>query len=298
MSSSASKPSLYTLAGEQLQRRWLDLQQWDMAKTKISLSRLTRLNEKSRKPVRANGPIVSLTTYGRRIQTVHLTIESIAAGTLRPSRLILWLDDEPAFRNLPNGLKRLQDRGLEILLSENFGPHTKYFPYLQSTNAFDTPLVTADDDTVYAASWLHGLAHGYAENPTVVSCYRAHEIRFSGEKLAPYVTWGRCRTDHPAYRNFGTGVSGCLYPPAFLSTLKAMGRQFEQVCPKADDLWLHVNAIRAGYKIRQVHPWQINYPVLPDTQDMGLAVSNVHAAQNDAQIQATYTAQDLALLRS
>jgi hypothetical protein len=285
--------------GEQLQRRWMDVLQWDLEKTKIRLNRLVRLNEKSRRSVvTADGPVVSLTTYGKRIQSVFLTIESIAWGTALPSRLILWLDDESAYRNLPVALKRLQDRGLEVLLSPNYGPHTKYYPYLESTTNFELPLVTADDDTIYSRSWLKGLMRSYSANPAVVSCYRAHEVRFSGDSLASYVTWGRCRSDTPAFRYFGTGVSGCLYPPEFLRILKEAGRGFEAVCPKADDIWLHVNAIRAGYRIKQVFPWQINYPVLPDTQDMGLAVSNVHSSQNDSQIQATYTASDLDLLRS
>ena len=39
------------------------------------------------------GPVVSLTTYGRRVHVVFLAIESIARGHTNPSRLILWLDD-------------------------------------------------------------------------------------------------------------------------------------------------------------------------------------------------------------
>jgi hypothetical protein len=298
MSATASKPSISALLGEQIQRRWVELLQWDVEKTKLQTRRLESNNQKSRRSVLGSGPTVSLTTYGSRVQSVYLTIESIAAGSQLPSRLILWLDDETAYRNLPASLKRLQDRGLDVLLSVNYGPHTKYYPYLESMSGFAAPLATADDDMIYPRSWLAGLMRSYASNPKVVSCYRAHVMKFSGDKLAPYVTWGRCRSGQPSYRNFGTGVSGVLYPPEFLGLLKAKGKAFQQVCPKADDLWLHVNAIRAGYRIKQVHPWQMTYPMLPDTQEMGLNVSNVHAAQNDAQIQSTYTSDDLELIRS
>jgi hypothetical protein len=297
--SADSTPTLYSRMGEKLQRAWVKVLQWDTEKARIRLNRLARRNRDSRKTVLApHGPVVSLTTYGKRIQTVYLTLESIAAGSVLPSRLILWLDDEAAWHDPPASLQRLKDRGLEILLSANYGPHTKYYPYLESTAHFDIPLVTADDDTIYPHSWLKGLMQSYAANPQVVSCYRAHEMKFAGNILEPYVSWGRCRSDKPAYRYLNTGVSGCLYPPEFLTRLKAAGKGFEQVCPKADDIWLHVNAIRAGYKIRQILPWQMTYPMLPDTQDMGLAVSNVHAAQNDTQVRSTYTASDLDLLRS
>jgi hypothetical protein len=40
------------------------------------------------------------------------------------------------------------------------------------------------------------------------------------------------------------------------------------------------------------------YPLLPDTQDIGLLVSNVHGSQNDLQIQHTYTQSDVDMLRS
>jgi hypothetical protein len=298
MSTADESPSLSTLLGEQIQRRWATVLQWDADKTKLRTARLERQNAQSKTSVLGSGPAVSLTTYGARIQTVYLTVESIASGSVLPSRLVLWLDDEAAFRNPPDSLKRLKDRGLEVLLSANYGPHTKYYPWLESQSNFDKPLVTADDDMIYPRSWLSGLAQSYASNPNVVSCYRAHHITFSGDDLAPYVTWKRCRSSRPSYLHFGTGVSGCLYPPAFLAILKEKGLAFKEVCPKADDLWLHVNAIRAGYRIKQVRPWQMTYPMLPDTQQMGLNVTNVHAAQNDRQIQSTYTSSDLNLLRS
>lgn len=38
--------------------------------------------------------VVSLTTYGKRLYSVSLTIESIMQGTMKPNRLILWLQDD------------------------------------------------------------------------------------------------------------------------------------------------------------------------------------------------------------
>ncbi len=74
--------------------------------------------------------MVSLTSYGTRIGRVAYAIESIAAGTARPRRLVLWLDDPTRFAARPAALRRLERRGLEVRLTENLGPHTKYFPSL------------------------------------------------------------------------------------------------------------------------------------------------------------------------
>lgn len=46
-------------------------------------------------------PIVSLTSYGERVAISYLAIESILKGRLRPSRIILWVDDEETVEHLP-----------------------------------------------------------------------------------------------------------------------------------------------------------------------------------------------------
>ena len=121
-------------------------------------------NRFSRKAVATKEPgaVVSLTTYGRRVGAVHLAIESIARGDTKPSRLILWLDDAALFANLPRPLLRLEHRGLEIRLCKNYGPHKKYYPYVESQKAFPYPLATADDDVIYPRSWLAGLLDAYS----------------------------------------------------------------------------------------------------------------------------------------
>ena len=135
------------------------------------------INRFGNKPVtKPGGPAVSLTTYGRRSEKVYYAIESIAIGTIRPSRLILWIDDEALLKNLPTTIRRLQKRGLEVKSCRNYGPHTKYYPYLESKEAFDTPLVTADDDVLYPRYWLKKLIEANQEYPNAVNCFWAHVV--------------------------------------------------------------------------------------------------------------------------
>ena len=46
-------------------------------------------------PAVGNEPelIVSLTTYSKRIYQVHLVIETLMEQTLKPNRIVLWLDE-------------------------------------------------------------------------------------------------------------------------------------------------------------------------------------------------------------
>lgn len=266
---------------------------------KLNAWRLDRRNRRSARPVVSkNGPVVSLTTFGSRLGSVHLAIESIGAGTVLPSRLILWLDDKPLFDNRPAAVRRLESRGLEVLLSENYGPHTKYYPYVQSHGDFKTALVTADDDVLYSSWWLEGLANAFKLDPSFLNCYRAHVMSFEGKHLRPYTTWGECRSNQPSFRHFATGVSGCIYPPELLQALKAAGSVFRDQCPRADDVWLNAIAMRNGFRVRQVGPRPLRFPLIAGTQGSGLWNSNVIGSQNDSQIEATYTADDLSRILS
>ncbi len=262
------------------------------------ISRLQRANRDSREPVvEPGGPVVSLTTHGTRLHKVHLAIESIAAGERKPSRLMLWLDDPAALAGLPDALRRLQARGLELHLSENFGPHTKYYPYVMTLADGDTtPLVTADDDMLYAADWLAGLAQAHACEPGVVHCWRAKEVVLDGHRIAPFARWGYCRSPQASLRHHAEGVSGVIYPIAFQQALRRAGDAFRSCCPRADDVWLHAQAVREGRPVRQLRPEPRSFPCIPGTEAQGLMHENLAGAQNDRQIAATYSDADIGKL--
>lgn len=278
-------------------RMSLFLLRQDAKLTQLNVQRLRLQNLRSAAPVIASrGPVISITTHGSRLHTVYLTLESIAAGQVLPSRVILWLDDVAALNNRPPSLMRLESRGLEICLTKNYGPHTKYYPYLLSADTFADPLVIADDDVLYSRWWLAGLSDAIASNPDVVNCHRAHVVKLSHGTVQPYATWGRCESTEPSFSHFATATSGCIYPTRLLSKFRLAGSEFLQLCPGADDIWLHLNALRAGFMTRQVRPWPADFPCVPGTQDDGLSRINVGSGRNDEQIRRTYTTDDIARL--
>lgn len=247
----------------------------------------------------AGGPVVSLTSYGLRADRVYFAIESIAWGTAKPSRLVLWLDDPKIETNLPVTLRRLRQRGLEIRMSARFGPHCKYYPYVSTERHHSNPLVTADDDIIYPRWWLFRLVEASRSHPQDIHCYRARVVRLNEcVALLPYRQWPFCGSTRAKYSHLLTGVSGVIYPPAFLDHLRRSGTEFMQVSPKADDLWLHAQAIRAGYKVRQMYARPIHFPVVPGTDELTLQGSNVDAGGNDRQAQAVYRESDISIIRS
>ena len=264
------------------------------ARVRPIVNQLHLVNERSSSPiVRLGGPVVSLTSYGKRIDTVYLAIESIAAGDILPSELVLWIDEESRFRSCPITLERLKQRGLSIRSCNNFGPHTKYYPYVESAVGFPVPLVTADDDILYPKAWLADLVKAYNGNPNNVNCHRARLITFDGDRIAPYMKWPLCKSTTANWRHFLNGVSGVIYPPDLLVALKKAGPEFQRYCPKADDVWLHATALRSGFPVAQVAGRSALYPTIPESQDIALFHTNMETG-NDIQIEKTYDEFDRA----
>jgi hypothetical protein len=263
----------------------------------LALRRLMLRNARSSAPVVGDAPVVvSLTSFGRRVAQVAYAIESIASGSVRPQRLILWLDEPLSLADLPPALLRLQARGLEIRETVDHGPHKKYFPYAISESAHTLPLVTADDDVLYPRDWLAGLLAAYTARPDAVHCYRANLVVVQDGAFLPYTAWPRCTTTHASHAHFATGVSGVLYPPTMLEDLARRGTAFVEAAPTADDIWLHWVALRLGLPVRQVAARPVHFPYIPGSQKTSLAAANVHGGGNDRWIRGLYDAADVRLV--
>lgn len=278
-----------------LQDKWRDYK--DAARTRLKLCHLYSRNRWSSESVLdPSGPVLSLTTHSYRLERVFYAIESIANGTRRPSQINLWITDEESYLHLPATLQRLKLRGLEIHLTEDLGPHTKYYPYVNRENEFDLPLVTADDDVIYPREWLQQLIAGYEGNASAIHCFRAHRMRMTHTRLLPYNSWTPCENKHPSHLNFITGVSGVIYPPDYLTYLRQHGKAFMQCCPTNDDIWLTVIALRGGFKIAQLKDNSEGFTTTPGTYMKRLYDFNVLLGANQIQLIRTCSEVDLTAL--
>lgn len=245
----------------------------------------------------ASSVVVSMTTYGQRVRRVHVALESIARGTTRPGRLILWLDDASVVPT--SALRRLERRGLEIITVESgLRVHTKYFPYARSTGHHQVPMVTSDDDIIYPPHWLAGLLEAAGREPGAIVCYRAHRIAFDGDSLLPYREWRPTTSSEASPLNFGTSVSGQLFPARLLDLLRDRGEAFRNVSPMNDDIWVHWVAITNAIPVAQVSAETQHFTLVPGTQSSGLFITNMWGGENDEQFAATYAPSDLLALRA
>lgn len=262
------------------------------------MRRLDARNRDAAEPaVEPAGPVVSMTTFEPRIERAHYALESVAAGSLRPSRLLLWVTPDALRRGVPPTLRRLERRGLEILTCPDYGPHKKHFPAAHLL-ADGAPLVTADDDALYPTDWLSRLTAAAAARPGCVTAHRARTIAFLPDgALAPYAKWPARRGDAPSPLAFSVGIGGSLIPPPMVRALREAGDAFMSLCPRADDVWLKAVALRSGIDVRQAADCEPFLIDVPGMRRSGLARANVRGGGNDAQIRATWTAKEIEFLR-
>lgn len=243
------------------------------------------------------GPTISMTTYGLRLKDVHIVIETIAKGTVLPSRFMLYLDVEKDVLHPTKALERLKKRGLEIHLAENLGPHTKVQWWIQNAPDFSRPHIIVDDDIFYPKWWLKRMLEAAQQEPTSIMAYRAHRIVLSDGKkgLAPYNSWPP-GIKGPSHLNLATGSSGVLFPTNFLQIMREAGDGFLETCPRADDIWHAFQSIEHGVGIGLVAEESIEFDNIPGSQEQALHTTNVSEQQNDVQLRQTFLPSTYALL--
>lgn len=231
---------------------------------------------------------VTLTSHGGRVGRVYLAIESACGGGVKPKRVVLFLSQEDWRGPLPNSLIRLCRRGLEVITCENHGPHKKMHPYLHMNACFARPLVTIDDDVFYESTIFSKLYESWLINKLHIHCLRARSIVLRGEMMAPYAVWPLCEVSKPSHVNFSTGVGGVIYPPDFLAAIKGAGGDFMEMCPEADDVWINANALRFGFRVKQVFNAPSRRPDIPGSRRTALFKRNIRRGGTDDQLVKVY----------
>lgn len=196
--------------------------------------------------------VASLTSYGRRLYDIAYTIESIMRQTLKPNRIILWIDETDK-NNIPSILQKLQNRGLEIRVTpENIRSYKKLYHTLKEFP--NDIIITFDDDIIYEYDLIERLVTAYKETPDCICAARCHRVLFSKNgTLKPYNAWEwHYKKTSISKLNFLTGVGGVLYPPYSLDDEVTNIEAFTSLAPTADDVWFYCMAIKKGTKIRKI----------------------------------------------
>lgn len=195
--------------------------------------------------------IVSLTSYGDRINNVHIAIESILQQTLKPNRIILWLSKEEfCGKHIPIRLIEMTHRGLEIRYCDNYLSYKKIIPTL--TEFPEATIITLDDDLIYPRDLLEKLYYTHLNYPEDIVCARAHKIKFDKTgKILPYNKWNHDTNDTCGIDLLPTGGAGCLYPKNCFHQDITKWDIIANNCLHADDIWLRFMTLLKNKNVRK-----------------------------------------------
>jgi hypothetical protein len=224
-------------------------------------------------------PVVTLTSFPQRIDKIHLVIESLLRQTIQPSRIILWLSEEQfsSLSELPDRLLKLQDRGLEIILTPgDLRSYKKYYFYLKDN--VSKPFIIVDDDIFYPSYLIESLVKTAKNNSNSVCANRCTEI--DGNER--YKDWLSVRGESvgPQLNLLPTGCGGVLYPANSLHQDALNESLFTELCKDADDIWLscmaYLNNVPTVYTGKNEYFLPVN-----SIGNLHLHTGNVSGSNND-----------------
>jgi hypothetical protein len=239
--------------------------------------------------------IVSLTTYGKRINDVSFTIESIMQQSMKANKIILWLDY--GFKNmpLPHALSRLQQRGLIIDYCKDIRSYKKLIPALQKYPK-DT-IITVDDDVIYDYDVLEHLIMSYIKDPSMIHACRVRKIKRNTTSICPYNEWNLVTQTGSDFLYIATGAGGILYPPNSLDPEVLNEDVFMDICQTADDIWFKSMSLKRGVIVNKVYTrnsFGNDYITNSNMQVESLAKINTKGdLLNDKQLKAVFNKYNL-----
>jgi hypothetical protein len=256
---------------------------WRAARARVEVERRLRSWEGGRPHGLPVPLVVSLTSYPPRFPTLHLTLASLLAQTVRADATVLWLGPGDAER-LPPEVLALRVHGLEIRDTPDLRSFTKVVPALLAFP--EAAIATADDDLPYPGGWLEGLVAAGRGDARAVPCWRAHRMALQDGFLRPYAEWDRnLRAPERGPLVFPTGVMGVLYPPGSLHEDATRADLFGDLCPTADDVWLWWMHRMAGHTASKIGGWA-RIVDWPGSQETALRALNLAGAGNDRAVAA------------
>lgn len=240
---------------------------------------LAELKEGS--PNRASECVVSLTSIPSRLGILQYTLRSLLTQTLAPDMVVLWLH-ESLQTQLPEKLSELQSPRCVIRYSNQTCAHRKL---VESLPVFpDKVIVTCDDDVMYPEDWLSRLWSDHLLSPKDIIAHECRHIRYDPERnVLPYGEWRGEPAGAATPQTLAIGYSGVLYPPGALHPDVTDRSIYDELAPRADDLWFKAMSLRAGTLTRRCRRPADKPTPVAFSQSVSLKKSNVRADGNQRQ---------------
>lgn len=215
---------------------------------------------------------LGMTTISNRLYGIGDTIESLVGGDLLPSRVFVFISEEPHL--LDGGIGKsdlVSDQTsklrsiyslyphISIVYVDNIGPHRKLLPLLSEKWDEDCLLVTVDDHEIYPQDMLSGLIDYYIDTRGLaVVARRARRMGIcSGTppwSLCPYTNakrrglWPETKPARYEMLMLPTGTGGVLYRPAFFHP-SVFDKALWEATLTGDDLMFRLGTMSKGVPV-------------------------------------------------
>ncbi len=233
--------------------------------------------------------IVSLTTHGDRIHSVHLAIESIARQTIKPDAVVLWLaEDKFSDHTLPVNIKQQQASGLSVKYCEDIRSYKKLIYTLKEYP--DDVIITVDDDCIYPPDMIERLVGAHQRYPDTICCNLARRMTLgNNNRFLKYNEWKYLvNANVPSFNVLPIGVGGILYFPGCFDVEVFNEKVFNELCAYADDIWFKMMTVKKNVKscvIISYQDFMNNFISLDSAFIHSLGQLNVISKKNDEQLQ-------------
>lgn|GEM_PF-3942587 len=222
--------------------------------------------------------IVSLTSHGKRLKTVYLTIKSLLYQTRKPDEIVLYIDEDSDIDRIEQE-EYLLSMGVKIVRGvENLKCYTKY--YYAMTEYRNDLIITVDDDFFYDDMLIDDLYMAHKQFPNTVICRYGERIKYVDGMVAPYEEWNDGKqSSSPENQICVKGFAGVLYPVGEYREMMLDKSEFLRLSPLNDDLWITTCLQEQGifcFTLGKKPIW-----VIDETQEIGLWNSEKTPQRND-----------------
>lgn len=226
--------------------------------------------------------IVSLASYSKRINTLHICLESIFSQTLMPKKIILYLDNSVAPNEVPSKVLSYVKKGLDIVfVSNELSSHNKYYYTLK--NYPEDVVITVDDDVVYDRLTFSNLMDTHIKYPYSVCSSRVTYMMFDEcNNILPYNSWisEYDKLIYPSKRLVAVGVGGILYPHNIFTDEVFNKEAIRNLALTADDIWLKIMQLMNNIPVVWTGQVPQHPPQIPNTMENSLW-RNINKYKND-----------------
>lgn len=190
---------------------------------------------------------INITTINSRLDLCAATVWSLMQQTLVPDQINIWISkdkylSDDGISDVPTWIYDLNkiNNIVRVIYVNNTGPYRKIIPAIRQAKDDDI-LIYADDDVIYAKTWLEKLINifmHYKGNMVVASRIREKKKNVFGIYQS-YSMLSLCNTNKIFNKDFIiTGVGGCVLSRKHILDKYIYMDDFLNVCPRADDIWI------------------------------------------------------------